>query len=423
MAEIAAGVVAAEQVVSTTVQAGAAGYAVGKPSNGLSATFSQLATASPDGTSNSLARSNHSLTVVGDRAYIFGGQTDAGKLATNHVHSFALPTKDKAQADYHLTPAIALAEGGPVPQSRRSHSACALGGRIAVFGGVDESGSTIVDPAIWLYDPQKSAWEATLPEPSTTAPAARSTASLFSDSEDLLLYGGKDGHGTPLVDVWIFVFSTRTWARLPDAPASTTSAAFAGGSLYLISATDALSSALHHLSITIEAEEPPSWDTVQFPTNPLTPGPRPRENGGLLHVTTGFGRQYLLYLLGDRQPTSPSESAEAASPPQWSDMWSLQLPASHVSVERTTTFSEAIKPAKIKDAIRSKLGYDAGTFTWAEVDVKPPGDLAEPEGKVHPGPRSSFGCDVLANRKDVALWGGINAKGEQEGDGWIIQLE
>jgi hypothetical protein len=50
MAEVAAGVVVAEQVLSTTVEAGAAGYAVGKPSNGLKATLSQLATAAADGT-------------------------------------------------------------------------------------------------------------------------------------------------------------------------------------------------------------------------------------------------------------------------------------------------------------------------------------------------------------------------------------
>jgi hypothetical protein len=50
MAEIAAGAVVAEQLVSTTIEAGAAGYAVGKPSNGLKASFAQIATASADGT-------------------------------------------------------------------------------------------------------------------------------------------------------------------------------------------------------------------------------------------------------------------------------------------------------------------------------------------------------------------------------------
>jgi hypothetical protein len=50
MAEAAAGAVAVEQVLVTTFEAGAATYAVGQPSNGLKATFTQLATAPADGT-------------------------------------------------------------------------------------------------------------------------------------------------------------------------------------------------------------------------------------------------------------------------------------------------------------------------------------------------------------------------------------
>ncbi|KAK6203802.1 hypothetical protein LQW54_008716 [Pestalotiopsis sp. IQ-011] len=422
MAEVAAGVVAAEQVLSTTLEASAAGYAIGKPSNGLKATLNQLATAAAYGESNSLVRSHHSLTVVGDRAYIFGGQTESGTIANNDIHSFALPTADKPQPDYHLIPAITFETGTQVPKPRTGHAACALGERLVIFGGLDENGKVLDETTVWLYDPLRSAWEAVSAESSTMTPAARSGAAIFPHGEDLLLYGGNDEHGNSLTDVWIFVFSNKTWARLPDAPVSTTSAAYAEGSLYLIAATDSLSSALHHLEVDVQGDEPPAWDAVQFPTNPLIPGPRPRENGGLLHVTTGFGRSYLLYFLGDRQPEKAAE-AQSGPPLQWSDIWTLQLPASPLSAQGTTTISEAIKPAKIKDAIRSRFGADTGTFSWAEVEVKPPGDLPEPEGKVHPGPRSSFGCAVLANKRDVALWGGINAKGEREGDGWIIHLE
>jgi hypothetical protein len=104
-------------------------------------------------------------------------------------------------------------------------------------------------------------------------------------------------------------------------------------------------------------------------------------------------------------------------------MWTLQLPAKHAKAQRSNSISEALNPANIKDTIRSTLGYDTGTFGWEEVEVKPPGDLLESEGKVHPGPRGSFGYDVLANGRAVAFWGGNNAKGEREGDGWVIQLE
>ena len=48
MAEVAAGVWAAEEVISTGVQAGIAGYAVAKPTVPLKATFSQIASTTKD---------------------------------------------------------------------------------------------------------------------------------------------------------------------------------------------------------------------------------------------------------------------------------------------------------------------------------------------------------------------------------------
>lgn len=99
-----------------------------------------------------------------------------------------------------------------------------------------------------------------------------------------------------------------------------------------------------------QADQPPAWKTVTFPTNPLTPGPRPRDHAGLLHTTTGYGRNHLLYFLGDLQnPENAAEVAsgkEAGKPTQWSDMRILQSP-----------FSD-IKPAKVKDWIRSKFNKD-----------------------------------------------------------------
>jgi hypothetical protein len=51
MAEIAAGALVAEQVVSTTLEGGViAGYAIAKPTVPLKATFSQIATADKDDT-------------------------------------------------------------------------------------------------------------------------------------------------------------------------------------------------------------------------------------------------------------------------------------------------------------------------------------------------------------------------------------
>jgi hypothetical protein len=84
-----------------------------------------------------------------------------------------------------------------------------------------------------------------------------------------------------------------------------------------------------------------------------------------------------------------------------------------------------LRPAALKDSIRSAFKADPGTNAWAEVDVQPPAleKLGDGEsGKVHPGPRAYFGCDVLKDRSTVMIWGGVNAKGEREGDGWLVSL-
>lgn len=49
-AEVAVGAVVAEEIVSTTIQGGIAAYAIAKPTNGLKATFKQIATARDDDT-------------------------------------------------------------------------------------------------------------------------------------------------------------------------------------------------------------------------------------------------------------------------------------------------------------------------------------------------------------------------------------
>ncbi|KAI1134592.1 hypothetical protein F5Y05DRAFT_202364 [Hypoxylon sp. FL0543] len=419
MAEVVAGVWAAEEIVSTGVYAGAAGYAVAKPTMPLKATFTQIGSTSDDASQSSLIRSHHTLTIIGDRAYIFGGQTSQRELATNNIHTVALPTASNATPEYQVLPATTAEKDGPVPAPRTQHSACALNNHVAVYGGCDEVGNVLEEGArIWLYNTETLSWETLEPVSHLErVPPSRSEAFLLAHDGNLVLLGGKDSKAETLADVWHFDCFTKTWNQLPHAPATITSAAIAGDTLYGISSSDTLGSELHHLDIKLYAESPPTWQTISFPTNPLVPGPRPRSNAGLVPVTTGYGRNYLLYFFGDR----PGK-AEKGDVTQWSDLWTFQLPSSDLEVKATTNVKEAIKPAKVKDQIRTKLGADTGGCSWAEVEVQPPGDLQAHEGKVHPGPRSSFGYDVTPDGRNVVLWGGSNAAGEPVGDGWIIKL-
>lgn len=372
-------------------------------------------------------RSDHTCTVVGNKAYIFGGETASGKLASNDIHSVTFESSGRPESDYAMVPAVADGVGEDVPKARTKHAACHVDGCVAVFGGVDESGKHVdEEPIFWMFNTEKSAWESVRSEKSDISPVQRSGAKLFNMNDKLVLYGGVDVKGNALKDAWHFDLESKTWTALPSAPVSTSNAAISTGILYLIDAEDNMSSNVHSLDLSIEDLTKAKWSSTSFPTNPLTPGPRPRVGGGLLPISTGYGRNYLLYFFGARQ--NPAHSSDTTSPEdtedptQWSDTWTFQVVSSQPELKATTSFSDAIKPSAIKDAIRSKLGYGTGEHSWAEVEVQPPGDLVEGQGKIHPGPRAFFGCDFVNGGGSVVVWGGVNAKGEREGDGWVISL-
>jgi hypothetical protein len=366
---------------------------------------------------------------VDNKAYIFGGNVEESgrntQVATNDMHIVTLSSSGEPESDYHLIPALPSKEGGDVPGPRSKHAACAINGCVAVYGGLD--GSNVLDEAgsIWLFDPKDSSWkELRAKNAQDAGPDSRFGAKIFAHDNSLIVYGGNQTPHTESSEVWQFDIETQTWTRLPEAPVSTSSAAFTNGCVYLISSSDTISSKLHYLDLNpLKALKDIDWQTIDFPTNPMAPGPRPREDGGLLPITTGYGRNFLVYFLGARE--KPSEHDESEGVTQWSDMWTLQLPSSDLSAKPKLSISEAIKPAKIKDAIRSILpGTESGVYTWAEVEVQVPNpDQLNAEGKLHPGPRSSFGCDVMADGRSVVLWGGQDAKGERVGDGWIVRLE
>ena len=52
-----------------------------------------------------LPRSHHTVSVVKGRAYIFGGETEAGTLADNDMHVVILPSSGVLDADYTKYPA------------------------------------------------------------------------------------------------------------------------------------------------------------------------------------------------------------------------------------------------------------------------------------------------------------------------------
>ncbi|KAK1579898.1 kelch domain-containing protein [Colletotrichum navitas] len=416
MAEVAAGALVAEQIVSTSVEVGAVAV-VARPTQPLKVTLSQVATTqSPAFDVSALARSHHSVTVVNHKACIFGGEAADGQLSSTDFHVLSLPsvTKGEPVAAYACYPALAMQDAGTgetyVPSPRSRHAAAARGQFVIVQGGADASGKPIPETCLWLWDSESLKWT----KIEGVSQIGKSLTPRFDhhifvdDAQDfLVLHGGRTSKGQEATtETWMYNFDTLAWTELPPSPQPPLAAAFVDNVLYTVGADSGMSGAIHYLDLKSNAEdrEKPNaleWKTVSFPTNPLTPGPRPREGGALVPVNTGVGRHYLVYMFG--------ENSTSAEKDFYTDIWALQLP--------TRGFSAAA----IKDAIRDKLPrIDSGEFTWAEVELLPTEEVRA-EGKAHPGPRGFFGADA-ADAKSVIFWGGVSALG-REGDGWLLQIQ
>lgn len=471
------GLVVAEQVVSTTVEAGAvAAIGLAQSTQPLSAAFIRVSSEA------FLPRSNHSLTVVAGRAYIFGGEVEPGELAGDEVHIVSLPLKkagNDGKPDYKCVPSLGEGEDGKVPGARAGHTACAIGERIYVFGGKDGNAKPVEEMGrVWVFDTNTLGWNYIDPASDASTPSARyhhggaasehplpqsNASNQASYSEQmkstltklpslvgkgsspqephgtLIICGGLSSPSSPLSDTWAFNIISQTWSSFPATPTaspSPPSLALSQNRLYLISSSSDLGSEIHYLPFTKEtykdargegeaalAPAKAEWTTLPFPTNPLTPGPRPRKGAGLMPVTTGNGREYLVYFLGEKAsqsastttepPSSESKSQESDPPVFWSDIWSYQVPAVNMTA------------AGIKDATRSAMGIATGEDTWAEVKVIANVEEGAEEGKSHPGPRGWFAAAPVGRDIEgggVVIWGGVNGKGEIEGDGWLVNV-
>lgn len=99
--------------------------------------------------------------------------------------------------------------------------------------------------------------------------------------------------------------------------------------------------------------------------------------------------------------------------PLCSDIWAIQVP------------SHGFNPAAVKDVIRDKVlprSVESGAYSWGEVEIVPTEQVAQ-EGKVHPGPRAFVGASACLDGQGVVFWGGENAGGERESDGWLLKIQ
>ncbi|KAH7077954.1 hypothetical protein BKA63DRAFT_509355 [Paraphoma chrysanthemicola] len=410
-------------------------------------------------TSVPLPRSHHTVSVVKGRAYIFGGESEPGRLADNAMHVVILPSSGVLEADYTSFPARAANGLDDVPSPRKGHAATVIGNSIYVFGGegdqvTNEMGRiwayhtvrntwTFLDPASGsLYPNQRTGHSAaassspgpkavTFQEKAPQAPADPSKVVPEPAEEDswgtIFIVGGRDtATGQLSNDALAFDVRTRAWSNIPTPPGQPregASLALVGDRLYRFGGkgVETFSS-----GATEYLDASHVWKHAEGGTTPLTSGwsweelpqsehkdtapaaPQARSNAGLVGVTTGQGRRYLLVVGGEGEDSQ-----------YFDDIWALQLPP------------ESSTAAATKDSIRTTLKRDTHDLKFAEVLYKYVDTKGEEEKEIPGEPKKGLGARGhfgTANGTEVdgataLVWGGVDAHGKVLGDGWLITVD
>ncbi|KAF2236736.1 hypothetical protein EV356DRAFT_530644 [Viridothelium virens] len=265
-----------------------------------------------------VARTSHSIVVIKNRAYIFGGESAPGTRATNDVQLVELPTSDVGEsADQKTVEARPAEEDGRVPEERIDHAAVAIDDCFYMLGGRTSSSSTEPleeDGRVWMFSTKTSMWSclqpiAQSPKPPprynfaiaasvqpeiSTMPTDHDTAPQFppdpanvvpepldpSHRGTIVVSCGNSVGGTLLNDCWAFDIRSRTWSPLPppqDDPALacySSSLALDDNELKLYSCFGRTNSGdlLHMRTLDLEAKSsPPPASTQDNAASTFTP--------------------------------------------------------------------------------------------------------------------------------------------------------
>lgn len=406
-----------------------------------------------------LPRSHHTVSVVKGRAYIFGGEIAPGRLADNAMHVVILPSSGVLEADYTSYPARPANGLDDVPSARKGHTSTVIGDSIYIFGGEGDS-VTNENGRLWVYNTIRNAWTYLDPSPDSMNPRQRTRHSAASSDlpgpktvtyqekapqapadpskvvpepadpdtwGTVFIVGGRDvALGERAKDALAFDVRTRTWTDIPTPPGQPRDGAsmtLVGDRLYRFGGKGVET---YGSGATMSLDASHVWKHNEGGTTPLNSGwnweelqhaekassaaaaPLARSHAGLVNVTTGQGRQYLLIVGGE------SENSEYLD-----DIWALQLPPEHATAAAT------------KDSIRSTIKRDTHESEFAEVVYKYVDARGEEEKEIPGKPKSGLGTRgqfSIARGTEVdgataIVWGGVDANGQKLDDGWMITVE
>lgn len=149
--------------------------------------------------------SGATLTAIGDKVYLFGGQDPVNSLCSNDLR--VLDTASWQWSNVEVQ--------GSRPPPRHSHCAgCLAGSCLIVYGGAGHD-ARLSD--VWIFNPDQAAWNS--PHIAGQQPEPREMASgvMVSDTQ-LVVFGGRGDDDRMLCDVARFDAAHMTWDAIEPTP-------------------------------------------------------------------------------------------------------------------------------------------------------------------------------------------------------------
>lgn len=148
------------------------------------------------------ARSSHAITLVGSKAYVFGGEFAPRVPVDNKLHVFNLEDLTWSVADVT----------GDIPPPRVGVTIAAVGSTIYVFGGRDSEHNELNE--LYSFDTCTNKW--TLLSSGDSGPPHRSYHSTTADDRHVYIFGGCGVAGR-LNDLWAYDVVDQKWIEYPTA--------------------------------------------------------------------------------------------------------------------------------------------------------------------------------------------------------------
>ncbi|ODQ52839.1 galactose oxidase [Saitoella complicata NRRL Y-17804] len=331
---------------------------------GITATWRKVAS------SEILKRSSQIVSVIGDKALIFGGELKPREPRDNDVHVVSLGK---------CISLLSRTTSAQAPSPRVGSASAVIQEKIYLFSGrgglamapIEETGS------VWEFDSTSSAWSQIKPDEDSAYPAARSYHCMASDGVDTLFVHAGCPETGRLSDLWAFEVSSRKWIQLasaPEPPRGGTSIAFANGLLYRMNGFDGKTELGGNLDVYDCKSN--TWSSVTFPADDIS-GPSPRSVSALVALNIR-SRSSIITLFGERDPSSLGHQGAGKMA---GDVWA----------------------------------YDIESRKWREVNFT--------EGH-EPAARGWFAADVLKSLKGdgLVVHGGLGENNERLDDIWVLEF-